>query len=127
MLRLVNADACCSYRRVQSNVPPLLPWKVLRQQGQASVGSVSGSDVSTLGMVSSIPRASMVIGGHEVPDAPASPSPNPTPSARATLLEVEVEKSMQKGMAALEQLSRFGPNPALEGALSQESECGRIS
>jgi hypothetical protein len=44
-----------------------------------------------------------------------------------TLSEVEVEKSMQKGMAALEQLSWFGPNPALEGALSQESECGRIS
>jgi hypothetical protein len=30
---------------------------------------------------------------------------------------VEVEKFIEVGMAALEQLSRFGPDPTLEGAL----------
>jgi hypothetical protein len=35
----------------------------------------------------------------------------------AVLLEVEVEKSVQEGMAALEELSWFRPDPALEGAL----------
>jgi hypothetical protein len=36
-------------------------------------------------------------------------------------LEVEVEKFVQMGMAMLEQLSWFRPDPALEGALPQES------
>jgi hypothetical protein len=49
------------------------------------------------------------------------PLPNPTSSAKATLSEAEVEKSVQMGMAVLEQLPRFEPDPALEGALPQES------
>jgi hypothetical protein len=57
-----------------------------------------------------------------VPDAPTSPPPNPTLSARVELSEVEVEKSIHMGMVALEQLSWFGPDPTLKGALSQESE-----
>jgi hypothetical protein len=56
-----------------------------------------------------------------VTDAPASPPPNPTPSARAALLEAEVEKFVQIGMAVLEQLPWFGPEPALEEALLEES------
>jgi hypothetical protein len=119
-LRLVNADACC--RRVQFNVPPLAPQKALRWQGQALAGSVPGSDVSTLGIAGSVPPTSVAIGGNEVPDAPTSPPPNPTLSARMMLLEAEVEKSVQMGMAVLEQLPRFGPDPALEGALPQGSE-----
>jgi hypothetical protein len=38
------------------------------------------------------------------------------------LLEAKLEKSVQMGMAALEQLPQFGPDPSLEGALPQESE-----
>jgi hypothetical protein len=38
------------------------------------------------------------------------------------LSKVEVEKSMQEGMAALEQLPWIELDPALEGALPQESE-----
>jgi hypothetical protein len=57
-----------------------------------------------LGMAGSVPPASTAVQGHEVSDAPASPSPNPTPSARAALSEAEVEKSVQMGMAVLEQL-----------------------
>jgi hypothetical protein len=116
-LRLGNANACCSCRMVHSDIPPLAPWKALRRQGQASAGSVPGLDVSALGMASSVPSVSTVVGGHEVPNALASPLPNPTPSVRAALLEAEVEKSIQMGMAVLEQLSRFGLDPALKGAL----------
>jgi hypothetical protein len=47
---------------------------------------------------------------------PASPSPNPTPSVGTTLLEDEVEKSVEIGMATLEKLPRFVPDPALEAA-----------
>jgi hypothetical protein len=100
--RLGNANACRSCRRVQSDIPPLARWKALRRQGQASVGSVPGSDVSASGMAGSVPQASMAVGGREVLDAPASPPPNPTPSTVATLLEAEMEKSVQMGMAAPE-------------------------
>jgi hypothetical protein len=82
---------------------------------------VPGSDVFALGMAGSVPPASMNVGGREVLDAPALPLPNPTPSARAALLEVEVEKSIQMGMAILEQLPWFGPDPTLKGAPPQES------
>jgi hypothetical protein len=37
--------------------------------------------------------------------------------AEAALLEAEVEKSIQMGMVALEQLSSFRLDPALEGTL----------
>jgi hypothetical protein len=82
---------------------------------------VPGSDVFALGMAGSVPPASMNVGGREVLDAPALPLPNPTPSARAALLEVEVEKSIQMGMAILEQLPWFGPDPTLKGAPPLES------
>jgi hypothetical protein len=104
-------------RMVHSYVPLLAPWKVLRWQGQVSAGSVLGLDVSALGMAGSVPSASAVVGGHEVPNAPALPPHNPAPSAGVTLLEAEVDKSIQMGMAVLEQLSRFGPDPALKGVL----------
>jgi hypothetical protein len=65
----------------------------------------------------SIPLVFVAIGGHEVLDAPTSPPPNPTLLAEAVLSEVEVEKSMQEGMAALEELPRFGLDSTLEGAL----------
>jgi hypothetical protein len=94
-------------------MPPLAPRKVLRWQGQVSTSGVLGSDISDSGTASSVPLASVAIGGREVPDVPASPPPNPTPSVGAALSEVKVEKSVQMGMAALEQLSRFGSDPAL--------------
>jgi hypothetical protein len=50
-------------------------------------------------------------------DAPTSPPPNPTLLAEVVLSEVEVEKSVQEGMAALEELPRFGLDSTLEGAL----------
>jgi hypothetical protein len=37
--------------------------------------------------------------------------------ARVVLLKVKVVKSVQMGMAVQEQLSRFGPDPALKGVL----------
>jgi hypothetical protein len=117
MPRFGNVNTRHSRRRVQADVPLLAPWKALRWQGQASSGSVPGSDVSALRSASSIPLEFMAVEGREVPNAPASPPPNPTPSAGVVLSEAEVEKSMQEGMAALEQLSRFGPDPAHEGAL----------
>jgi hypothetical protein len=52
-----------------------------------------------------------------VPATSASPLPNPTPSAEVALSEVEVEKSVQMGMAVLEPLPWFGLDPTLEGAL----------
>jgi hypothetical protein len=55
-----------------------------------------------------------------VPATSASPPPNPTPLARVALPEAEVEKSILMGMSMLEQLPRFGSDPALEGALPQE-------
>jgi hypothetical protein len=64
----------------------------------------------------------MVEGGHEVPDALASPLPNPTLSAGVVLSKVEVDKSMQEGKVALEQLLQFEPDLTLKGALPQESE-----
>jgi hypothetical protein len=36
-------------------------------------------------------------------------------------LEAEVEKSIEVGMAALEQLPRFGPDPAPDATLPKES------
>jgi hypothetical protein len=45
------------------------------------------------------------------------PLPNPTLTIEAALSKVEVEKSVQMGMVLLEQLSQFGSDPALEGAL----------
>jgi hypothetical protein len=65
--------------------------------------------------VSSVPLVSAAIGGPEVPNALALPPPNPTPSAGVVLSEVEMEKSVQMGMAMLEQLLWFGADPALEG------------
>jgi hypothetical protein len=62
----------------------------------------------------------VVIGEQEVPDTPASPPPNPTLTTEAALSKVEVEKSVQMGMALLDQLPRFGLDPALEGALPQD-------
>jgi hypothetical protein len=88
--RLGNANTNRSRRRVQSDVPLLVLWKALRRQGQASTSSVPGLDVSASGTASSIPLASMAIGGHEVPDAPASPTPNPTSPVEVVLSEVEV-------------------------------------
>jgi hypothetical protein len=40
-------------------------------------------------------------------------------SAEVALLEAEVEKSVQMGMAALEQLSPFRSDPVLDGTLPQ--------
>jgi hypothetical protein len=120
--RLGSVNARRSCRKVHPNIPLLAPRKVLRHQGQASAGSVLGSNVSASGMAGSVPSVSAAIGGREVPDAPASPLPNPTPSAGVVLSEAEVEKSMQKGMAALERLPRFGLDFALKRALPQQSE-----
>jgi hypothetical protein len=114
-LRLGNADAYRSCRRVQSDVPLLVPWKALRRQGQASTDSAPGSNISALGAVGSVPPVSTTIGRRGVLDAPALPSPNPTPSVGAALSEAEVEKSIQMGMAMLEQPPRFGPDPTLGG------------
>jgi hypothetical protein len=115
--RLGNINARRSCKKVQLDVPLLAPGKVLRQPGQASAGSVLGSDVSTLETAGSIPSVFVATGGHEVLDAPASPPPNATLSAKAMLSEVEVEQSVQEGMVALEELPRFGLDTALEGAL----------
>jgi hypothetical protein len=79
-------------------MPPLAPWKALRWQGQASA-----------------------VVGQEKPTTPASPPPDPTLSAGAALSEAKVEKSIEMGMAALEKLSRFGPNPTPEVTLPKKS------
>jgi hypothetical protein len=115
--RLSNANICRSCRRAQSDIHPLVPRKALRWQGQASAGSVLGSNISALVTASSAPPVSTAVGGHEVLDAPAPPLPNPTPSTGAALLEAEVEKSIQIGMVMLEWLPRFGLDPALEVVL----------
>jgi hypothetical protein len=93
-LRLGNPDAYRSNRRVQSDVPPLVPQKVLRRQGQGSAGGVPGLDVCASRTTGSVPSVSVAVGGREMPDVPASPPPNPTPAAGVVLLEVEVEKSV---------------------------------
>jgi hypothetical protein len=83
---------------------------------------VPESDVFASEVAGGVPSASAAIGGHEVPKATASPPPNPTPLARVVLLEVEVEKSMQEEMVALEELLQFGPDPFLEATLPEEGE-----
>jgi hypothetical protein len=88
-LRLGNADACRSCRRVQFDVPPLAPRKA-----RGNKEGVLGSDVSALGTASNIPPASMAVGGCVVPDALASPPPNPILLAEVALSEAEVEKSV---------------------------------
>jgi hypothetical protein len=88
----VNAYHPC--KKVQPNGPLFAPWKALRWQGQASAGSVPGSEVSALEAAGGVPSVSVVVGGHEVPKTSASPPPNPTPSARVVLSEAEVEQPM---------------------------------
>jgi hypothetical protein len=78
---------------VQPDGPLLAPWKALRWQGQASAGSVLGSDISASEAVGGVPSASAAMGGHGALKALAPPPPNATSSARAVLLEAEVGKS----------------------------------
>jgi hypothetical protein len=51
----------------------------------------------------------------------ASSPPDPASSAGAASSEVEVEKSVEMGMASPKQLSWFGPDSAPEVALPKES------
>lgn len=55
--------------------------------------------------------------------APTSPPPNPAPSAGVVLSEAKVDKSAEAGITALEQLLRFGPDPAPEAALPRRVRC----
>jgi hypothetical protein len=102
-------------------MPPLALWKALRRQGQASAGGAPGSDVSASKVAGNIPPASAAVVGWEKPATPASPLPNPTLSTGAALSEAKVEKSVEIGMAALEKLPRFGPDPTPKVTLPMES------
>jgi hypothetical protein len=101
--------------------PPLAPWKVLRWQGQASTGSVAGSDVFASEAANNVPPMSAAVGGRGISATLASPPPNPTLLAGVVLSKVKVVKSVQMGMVVQEQLSWFGPDLALKGVLHQES------
>jgi hypothetical protein len=88
---------------------------------------VPGPDVSVSEEVRGVSLASAAVGGREVLEALASPLPYPTLLAEAVLSEVEVKKSMQEEMAALEELPWFGPDSLLEGALPQEFKACPLS
>jgi hypothetical protein len=82
---------------------------------------MAGSDVSALEVAGSVPLASAAMGRRGMLATSASSPPDPASSARAASSEVEVEKSVDMGMASLKQLSRFGTDSTPEVALPKES------